>query len=235
MINLASLTSQHEAVTVSHCTDVICLFSVPNLFSITEDDSSGPLITREVNKTLDFLRNVEYEKDNLEIICCDAENVWSWGWQSVGDTETWDVILPSTTTSTSLHSGHSTPPGRPAVFAKPGGEKLPPDLLRVEIGTTREKITLTFLWLLTSHQGDEQTLRKTKSCSDTIGYKMVENKINNTENNGWIWCTLVLLYHEKCFTFSLSSYSSIALVHLKSNINWIHFAGLFLEFRFTNK
>ena len=77
MINLASLTSQHEAVTVSHCTDVICLFSVPNLFSITEDDSSGPLITREVNKTLDFLRNVEYEKDNLEIICCDAENVWS--------------------------------------------------------------------------------------------------------------------------------------------------------------
>ena len=38
MINLASLTSQHEAVTVSHCTDVICLFSVPNLFSITEDD-----------------------------------------------------------------------------------------------------------------------------------------------------------------------------------------------------
>ena len=28
--------------------------------------------------------------------------------------------------------------------------------------------------------------------------------------------------------------SSIALVHLKSNINWIHFAGLFLEFRFTN-
>ena len=141
----------------------------------------------------------------------------------------WDLILASH--QPPLWSLRSSP-RRPTVFAKPGGEIAPGF---VEIGTTREKIKWGFFWLLRSHQGNEESLRKTKSCSDTIGYKMVAYKLNITENNGWIWCTLVLLYHEKCFTFSLSPHSSNALVHLKSNINWIHFAGLFLEFRFTNK
>ena len=42
MIKLNRLTSQHEA-TAQHCTDVIYLFSKPNLFSITTEDDIAHL------------------------------------------------------------------------------------------------------------------------------------------------------------------------------------------------
>ena len=159
---------------------------------------------------------------------------WSWRWQSVRDTETsWWSGGGVVESQPPLWSLQSSPPHCFCKTRRRNWGEIAPGF--VEIGENRgEKIKRVFLWLLSSHQGNEETLSKTKSCSDTIGYKMVAYKINITENNGWSWCTLVLLYHEKCFTSSPFPYSSIALVHLKSNINWIHFAGLFLEFRFTN-